>query len=92
MGRKRTQRVIIRAVNIYKLLLNNNGPMNTPHLFELALKRNIVKEYSSLYQALKLLQQQGLIERSFNKGTLEWEVIRVVDSDEKLENFLLSKK
>jgi len=91
MGRKRTRRVIIRAINIYKILLNNNGPINTPNLFELALKKDIVKEYSSLYQALKLLQQHGLIERSFNKGTLEWEVVRVIDNDEKLEEYLLKR-
>ncbi len=91
MGRKRTRRVIMRAINIYKLLLDNNGPLNTPRLFDEALKRGIVKEYSSLYQALKLLQQHGLVERSFNKGTLEWEVIKVIDNDEKLEEVLLSK-
>ena len=79
------------AINIYRLLLDNDGPMSTPILFNIALRKSIVKEYSSLYQALKLLQQHGLIERSFNKGTLEWEVTRIIESDEKLEEILLSR-
>ncbi|OYT31960.1 MAG: hypothetical protein B6U94_01340 [Thermofilum sp. ex4484_79] len=91
MGRRRTQRVITRAINVYKLLLKHGGPIKTPKLFEKALQKNIVSEYSSLYQALKLLSQCGLIERSFNKGALEWEVIKVVENNEKLEEILSNK-
>lgn len=82
MGRRRTARVVERALKIYKVLLESSNGLSTPAIFTLAMERNIVDSYSALYQALKLLETAGILERRLNRGSVEWEVVKVLEDSE----------
>lgn len=92
MGRKRSEKVIERAEKIYQMLLEMRQPITTPELLKKALEKGIVKEYSSLYHVLRLLDKVGLVDHNLIRGTLEWRVIKVIEDKQELKDVLAGRK
>ncbi len=87
MGRRRSRRVIERAIKVYNLVVSANK-ISTPELFRRATSEGVVESYSALYQALRLLALKGLVTSTSSKGVLWWEPLKIVESREELEKLL----
>jgi len=70
---------IERAKRVYQILVENKDGLPTPKLFNIVLKEGIIREYSTLYQILKMLKEKGVVEQRSEKGLARWEVIKIVD-------------
>jgi len=79
LGRRKSKLTIERAKRIYQILSENKDGLSTPALFNIVLKRGIIREYSTLYQILKMLKEKGVVEQRSEKGLARWEVTRIVD-------------
>ncbi|RLE84811.1 MAG: hypothetical protein DRJ41_02440 [Thermoprotei archaeon] len=92
MGRKRSEKVIGRAEKIYQMLIEIGQPITTPELLRKAIDKGIVREYSSLYHVLRLLEKVGLVDHNLIRGTLEWRVLKVIKNKEELRDILAGRK
>ncbi len=70
---------IERAKRVYQILVEKKDGLPTPKLFNIVLKEGIIREYSTLYQILKMLKEKGVVEQRSEKGLARWEVIKIVD-------------
>ncbi len=79
LGRRKSKLTIERAKKIYQILSENKDGLATPTLFNIVLKEGIIREYSTLYQILKMLKEKGIVEQRSEKGLAKWEVVKFVD-------------
>lgn len=82
MGRRRSRRTVQLAKRIYAMISENDGGVSTPALFSRALEEGLVDEYSSLYRALRFLEERGLVDRRAEGGVCYWEASKVFGEEE----------